>query len=54
MGILAGVFGSAVGAWLWSRQRAANPRPRATATPHRDHGTVIFHNTPTPAEGDIL
>jgi hypothetical protein len=51
-GILAGVIGSAVGAWFWSRQRAmaaAQPRPRS-----RDHGTVIFHNTPTPVEGDIL
>ena len=52
-GILAGVVGSAVGAWLWNRQRMAlrNDQHMTTA---RDHGTVIFHNTPRPVEGDII
>jgi hypothetical protein len=42
-GILAGVIGSAVGAWFWSRQRT---RSATAAVDHR--GTVIYHNTPTP------
>ena len=52
-GILAGVVGSAVGAWLWNRQRLAL-RNMAELTPAREHGTVIFHNTPRPVEGDII
>lgn len=48
-GLMAGVLGSAVGAWLWSRQRS-NARA-AGLTPARDHGTVIYHNNPTVAEG---
>ena len=43
-GILAGVLGSALGAWWYSRHRAAAARH---LTPARDHGTVIFDNTPT-------
>jgi hypothetical protein len=43
-GILAGVIGSAVGAWFWSRQRSRT----ATASASHRRGTVIFHNTPTP------
>jgi hypothetical protein len=39
-GILAGVIGSALGAWWYSRRRAAD----ATGA---DRGTVIFDNTPT-------
>jgi hypothetical protein len=42
-GILAGVIGSAVGAWWWTRQRA-----RSVSTETVDRGRVIFHNTPTP------
>lgn len=42
-GILAGVIGSALGAWWYSRRRTAAP----SLTPTRDHGTVIFDNTPT-------
>jgi hypothetical protein len=42
-GILAGLIGSAVGAWWIVRQRARTATP---AIP--DRGTVIFHNTPTP------
>jgi hypothetical protein len=52
-GILAGVVGSAVGAWLWNRQRMAR-RNVPQLTPAREHGTVIFHNTPQPVEGDII
>jgi hypothetical protein len=52
-GILAGVVGSAVGAWFWNRQRFAQ-RNVQELTPAREHGTVIFHNTPRPVEGDII
>ena len=52
-GILAGVVGSAVGAWLWNRQRMALGNDQEL-TPAREHGTVIFHNTPRPVEGDII
>jgi hypothetical protein len=44
LGLLAGVLGSAVGAWLWARQRSASQR---ASTPARERGTVIFDNTPT-------
>jgi hypothetical protein len=46
LGVFAGVLGSAVGAWWWSRQRAAAVRARAA----RDRGTIIFDNTPTAVE----
>lgn len=42
-GILAGVIGSALGAWWYSRHRAT----AHLTTPAREHGTVIFDNTPT-------
>lgn len=42
-GILAGMIGTAVGTWWWTRQRARN---QAHLLPER--GTTIFHNTPTP------
>jgi hypothetical protein len=38
-GLLASVRGSALGAWWYSRRRAANR--------DEDTGTVIFDNTPT-------
>jgi len=47
-GVIAGLIG--VGAWWWSRQRAASgPVPR-------DRGTVIFDNTPTfpPTSSDVV
>lgn len=53
LGILAGVVGSAVGAWLLNRQRFSAQRMQRLAA-KRDHGTVIFHNTPTPVEGDVI
>jgi hypothetical protein len=52
-GILAGFVGSAVGAWFWNRQRMAQ-RNVQQLTQARDHGTVIFHNTPRPVEGDVI
>lgn len=53
LGILAGMVGSAVGAWWFARQRSMR-RPLQRLTPAREHGEVIFHNTPTVVEGDIL
>ena len=41
-GILAGVIGSALGAWWYSRRRAP-----AGGRTNIDRGTVIFDNTPT-------
>lgn len=41
-GMLAGLIGSALGAWWYSRRQAAAPR-----TAPRERGTVIFENTPT-------
>jgi len=41
-GILAGVIGSALGAWWYSRRRV----PGGGRT-NIDRGTVIFDNTPT-------
>jgi hypothetical protein len=43
-GMLAGVIGSAVGAWWWAKQRAALANRHLTP---RERGTVIFDNTPT-------
>jgi hypothetical protein len=49
------MVGSAVGAWWWARQRSTSARAdQERLTRARDHGTVIFHNTPTQVEGDIL
>jgi hypothetical protein len=42
-GILAGVLGSALGAWWYSRRRAGTPQARA------DRGVTIYQNTPTAA-----
>jgi hypothetical protein len=50
-GILAGVLGSAIGAWWWNRQLAAQSR---TLTPARERGTVIFDNTPTAAPEEVI
>ena len=41
-GILAGVIGSALGAWWYSHRRNAR-----VARGTNDRGTVIFDNTPT-------
>ena len=41
-GILAGVIGSALGAWYWTRYR--------NRTPEAARGTVIYDNTPTASD----
>jgi hypothetical protein len=46
------MVGSAVGAWWFARHRSQQRPHRLIAA--RDHGTVIFHNTPTPLESDVL
>jgi hypothetical protein len=43
-GIIAGVIGSALGAW-WYTRRLSTPAP--SLTPARPRGEVIFDNTPT-------
>jgi len=51
-GILAGIVGSAIGAWYFrGRNRVA---ARESGAPARDHGTVIFDNTPTAADTDAI
>jgi hypothetical protein len=50
-GILASVVGSALGAWLWARQRSqAGSRQLA---PPRARGTVIYDNTPTATDAVV-
>ena len=51
-GLLAGVVGSAVGMWLWNRQRLAAASRQLT--PARRRGTVIFDNTPVAAPEGAL
>ena len=46
-GILAGILGTAVGAWWWTRHRS-----QRHGKPARDVGTTIFRNTPTPSPSD--
>lgn len=43
-GILAGVIGSALGAWWYSRRRSTTAQSLTAARPR---GEVIFDNTPT-------
>jgi hypothetical protein len=47
------MVGSAVGAWWWARYRSPE-RSGQRLTPARDHGMVIFDNTPTAVESDVL
>jgi hypothetical protein len=47
-GILAGVIGSALGAWWYNRYRTR------AAMPHRDRGTVIFDNTPAASDTAVF
>lgn len=47
-GILAGVIGSALGAWWYNRYRSRG------SMPVRDHGTVIFDNTPTASDEAVF
>ena len=52
LGILATVVGSAFGAWWLTSQRRS--RPAAALLPARDHGTVIFDNTPVASDVDAI
>jgi hypothetical protein len=47
-GILAGVIGSALGAWWYNRYRTRS------AMPVRHRGTVIFDNTPTATDEAVF
>ena len=55
-GFVATVVGSALGAWYWtSRMRNAAAHRAERLTPARDHGTVIFDNTPAaPSEPGLI
>jgi hypothetical protein len=46
------VVGSALGAWWWTTQRRS--RTLQVRTSARDHGTVIFDNTPTANDVDAI
>lgn len=48
LGILATVVGSAFGAWWLTTQRRS--RAAGNLLPARDHGTVIFDNTPVASD----
>ena len=50
LGILATVVGSALGAWWITSQRRTRGTTQLRAA--RDHGTVIFDNTPSAAESE--
>ncbi len=52
-GIITGIIGSAFGAWFWTKRRGG-AQNAAPLTPAREHGTVIFDNTPTAVEGNPL
>jgi hypothetical protein len=56
LGILATVVGSAFGAWWFTSQQRLRLRSRtASALPSgRDHGTVIFDNTPVASDVDAI
>ena len=45
-GLLAGVIGSALGAWWYSRRRSVETQSLVAP---RERGEVIFDNTPTAA-----
>ena len=49
---MAGVVGSALGAWWWTTQR--RPRESSSIVSVRERGTVIFDNTPTPSDVDAI
>jgi hypothetical protein len=52
LGLVMTVVGSALGAWWLASQRQS--RTTVALTAPREHGTVIFHNTPTAAETDAI
>jgi len=49
-GILAGIAGSAFGAWYFRSLRGR----RSSNTGDRDRGTVIFDNTPTASDVNAI
>lgn len=51
LGIVAGVVGSALGAWWLTAQRRGRGR---MSEPSRNRGTVIFDNTPVPTDVDAI
>jgi hypothetical protein len=52
IGLIA-VVGSALGAWWWTSQRRTRG-PHVQMTSKREHGRVVFHNTPTPSDVDAI
>lgn len=52
LGILATVVGSAFGAWWLTTQRRSRAAGSQLAT--RDHGTVIFDNTPVASDAEAI
>jgi hypothetical protein len=52
-GILAGIIGSALGAWLY-RSRLMKSSYRPHAIPARERGQVIFDNTPTASDSNAI
>ena len=52
-GILAGIIGSALGAWLY-RSRLMKSSYRTHAIPARERGQVIFDNTPTASDSNAI
>jgi len=50
LGLMA-VVGSAFGAWWWSAQRRSRS---SNGIPAREHGTVVFDNTPTASDVDAV
>jgi hypothetical protein len=51
-GFVAGVVGSALGAWWWARQR--RPQTYSASTTSRDSGTAIFDNALVPSDIDAI
>lgn len=52
LGILASLVGSAIGAWWVMNQRRTRHTP--ALSPARDHGTIIFDNTPKASDVDAI
>jgi hypothetical protein len=52
LGIMAGVVGSALGAWWWTTQRRSHSD--LSKASRRERGTVVFDNTPTPSDVDAI
>jgi len=49
---MAGVVGSALGAWWWTTQRRSHSD--LSKASRRERGTVVFDNTPTPSDVDAI